>query len=175
MRHSMGCDLMLVGAALVLATACARESDLAALADRPAERRQGPWCVPDGPRVLRAGLRRATWCTANYAEGNAIWRRDAFDRVISAGRMWHLWEEDADRWPHLRDSVTAAAQRLAKGITPCLVDAQFGNGGRVTVWELPGYDLAVERFEPIPGGYGYEVRIGVRRGHRRCPASRGAT
>jgi hypothetical protein len=172
MHHGMASGLILVVANLTLATACTRESDLASLADRPTERRQGPWCVPDGPRVLRAGLRRATWCIANYAEGNAMWRRDAFDHVISAGRMWHLWEEDAARWSHLRDSVTAAAKALAKGTAPCLMDAPFGNGGRVTVWELPGYELAVERFDPWPDG-GYEVRIGVQRGHRRCPASRG--
>jgi hypothetical protein len=173
MRRSVGSDLILVVVSLVFATGCAPKPDLAAIADRPAERTTRPWCVPNGPRVLRAGLRRATWCTVHYAEGNAIWRRDAFNRVVSAGRMWHLWNEDAERWPHLRDSVTTAAQEFAKGVPSCLTDVPFGNGGRVTVWELPGYDLAVERFERMQEGRGgYELRIGVMRGRPQCSASR---
>jgi hypothetical protein len=176
MRGNVGGGLILVVVSLVCATGCARkpvkEPDLAALADRPAERTTRPWCVPDGPRVLRAGLRYPTWCTVHYAEGNGIWRRDAFNRVVTAGRMWHLWNEHAERWPHLRDSVTAAAQELAKGVPSCLTDVPFGNGGRVTVWELPGYDLAVERFERMEGRGAYELQIGVMRGHRQCPASR---
>ena len=177
MRRTVSSELILVVVSLAVALGCARkselESDLAALADRPAERTNGPWCVSEGPRVLRAGFRHATWCTAQYTDGNAIWRRDAFKGLVSAGRMWHLWNEGGSRWLLLRDSVTAAAQDLAKGVPPCLIDAQFGNGGRVTVWELPGYDLTVERFERLHDGRGYELRIGVMRGHRQCPISRG--
>lgn len=132
------------------------------LVDRPAEYTSRPYCVPDGPRVLRAGFRSSTWCTVHYAEGNAIWRRNPWGDLVRGGRMWLLNAEDSLRWPHLRDSITSAVRTAADGIAPCQSEQLVGNGGRATIWTLPGYRLVVWRFERVPGGPpGYRLEVGI--------------
>jgi hypothetical protein len=168
----------LVVLALVLAAAaatigCRADSPanraLFALVDRPEEHTTRPHCVLDGPSVLRAGFRYPTWCTVHYAEGNAIWRRDAWGEAVSGGRMWMLGEEDSLRWPHLRDSLMAAVRALAGDVPPCPRDRDVGIGGQYTVWVLPGYSIGVTRYErgSRPGG-GYEILVGLSRGTRTC-------
>jgi hypothetical protein len=138
------------------------EQAFAVIVGRPAEHTSRPYCVPDGPRALSAGLRRPTWCTVHFAEGNAIWRRDASGTLLSAARMWALHDKDSLRWPHLRDSVTGELGALAGSGEACLSDQPVGNGERVSMWLLPGYRIGITRSERVPHGPGgYQLSIGV--------------
>jgi hypothetical protein len=93
--------------------------------------------------------------------------------VVTAGREWLINAEDSARWVVLRDSVTQAILSLANGAPPCVRDQPFGNGGRLTAWELSGYDATITQFELVPGGLGaYRLTAGVIAGNPVCRASR---
>jgi hypothetical protein len=150
-----------------------QQSTFLALANHPAGRVRGPYCLRNGPREWRHGFRAPTWCAAYYDDGDAQWVRRADGTVVRAGRGWLLAAEDSIRWGVLRDSVTAAITALASGAAPCVTDQPFGNGGRLTAWELPNYDATIIRFERVPGGFPeYHLQAGVVLGHRVCRASR---
>ena len=153
--------------------AASQQRTFLALADQPAGRVRGPFCLRDGPRDWRHGFQAPTWCIAYYRDGDAQWSRGAGGAVVRAGRGWLISAEDSTRWVVLRDSVTAAIMALAGGAAPCVGDQPFGNGGRLTAWELTDYDASVVRFELVPGGLGaHQLQAGVIAGHHVCRASR---
>jgi hypothetical protein len=171
MRRPLVSILVASATALGCRSSTFGEQAFTAIVDDPAEHTTRPYCIPDGRRVLSAGFRHPTWCTVHFAEGNAIWRRDARGGILSAGRMWVLHAEDSLRWPHLRDSVTREVRALAGDGTPCFSERPVGNGGRATMWLLPGYRLGVTRFERWPqGSGGYELQVGMVRDSG-CPPS----
>jgi hypothetical protein len=144
-----------------------------ALADQPAGRLRGPFCRREGPREWRHRFQAPTWCIAYYRDGDAQWSRRADGAVVRAGRGWLINAEDSNRWVVLRDSPTAAITALAGGAAPCVRDQPFGNGGRLTAWELTDYDASLVWFDLVPGGLGaYQLEAGVIAGHHVCRASR---
>ena len=146
------------------------EHALLTILGQPSERTTRPYCVPDGRRVPSAAFRQPTWCTVHYPEGNAIWQRDAYGRVLTGSRMWMLHYEDSLRWPHLRDSVVNVVRDLARGGHLCSSEFPAGNGGLATGWLLPGYRLGITRHvHEAEWSGGYLVYIGMARDSA-CPA-----
>ena len=92
-----------------------------------------------------------------------------------------MGHDSVEAWLSVRPSSGIALVLAALTITggacrPFAASRQqrsFGNGGRLTAWELTDYDASVVRFELVPGGLGaYELRAGVIAGHHVCRASR---
>jgi hypothetical protein len=108
-------------------------------------------CTPDGPRSLRAGLRRGEQCLAERREGDlsslAVVYRDAGGHVTDASRSWGLI--DSVRWANLRDSVVRAFAARTKAATPCPIGldsartARWGIHEEISMWRLPRYDLLI--------------------------------
>jgi hypothetical protein len=141
------------------------------LLDQPHRHGHNHYCVADKGPNRPVQRREPSYCTTNYPDGIAVYRRDAKATLIQGWRTWLINTDHPERWMSLHDSVFGAVTHVVGDIPKCR-DAVPVGLLRVTSWQLSGYELAVIIHEPAWGGLpSYEISVALGRQTGDCGGS----